>query len=129
MPAVIAEKPKTIDDYLSRLDPDERATLQALRETIRLAAPLAQECISYQMPAFRLNGMLVGFVAHANHCALYAWNGDTFDEFSDELAGFDTSKGTLRFTPEKPLPVALVRHLVQAKVAKNLERAKARKGG
>ena len=122
-------KPNTIDDYLSRLDPDKRAVLQTLRETIRSAAPGAQECISYQMPAFRLDGMLVGFAAHANHCALYAFNADTLAAFEDELADFDTSKGTIRFTPEKPLPKALVRHLVEAKVAKNIERAKARKGG
>jgi uncharacterized protein YdhG (YjbR/CyaY superfamily) len=72
--------------------------------------------------------MLVGFAAHANHCAVYAWNATTIADFSDELKGFDTSKGTIRFTPDKPLPEALVRHLVEAKVAKNAERAKARRG-
>jgi uncharacterized protein YdhG (YjbR/CyaY superfamily) len=120
---------KTIDDYLSGLSPDKRAALEALRATIRSAAPEAQECISYQMPAFKLNGVLVGFAAHANHCALYAWNGGTIADFEDELKGFDTSKGTIRFTLENPLPEAVVRRLVEAKVAKNAERARARKGG
>ncbi len=122
-------KPETIDDYLSRLDPDKRAALQTLREIIRSAAPGAQECISYQMPAFRLNGILVGFAAHANHCALYAFNANSLAAFDGELVDFDTSKGTIRFTPEKPLPEALVRHLVEAKAARNIERARARKGG
>ena len=117
---------RTIDEYLAGLSADNGAALQALREIIRSAAPGAQECISYRMPAFRLNGMLVGFAAHAHHCALYAWNSTTIAAFADELKDFDISKGTIRFTPEKPLPAALVRHLVQAKVALNAERAKAR---
>ena len=120
-------KPKTIDEYLSQLSQDKRAALQALRETIRAAAPQAEECISYQMPAFRLNGMLVGFAAAKNHCALYAWNGSAVAEFADELQGYDTSKGTIRFTPDRPLPQALVRRLVELKVAKNAQKAKAAK--
>ena len=120
-------KPATIDEYLSRVKPDQRAALQALREAIRAAAPEAEECISYQMPAFRLSGMLVGFAAAKNHCALYAWNGSTVAAFADELKGYDISKGTIRFTPDKPLPEALVRHLVESKVASNAERALARK--
>jgi uncharacterized protein YdhG (YjbR/CyaY superfamily) len=127
-PTAMTNGPKTIDDYLSSLSPDKRAALQVLREIIRSTAPEAEECISYQMPAFRLNGMLVGFAAHANHCALYAWNGTTVAAFADELKAYDTSKGTIRFTPDKPLPQALVRHLVEAKVAANAERAKTRAG-
>ena len=116
--------PKTIDEYLSRLSEDKRAVLQALRETIRAAAPEAEECISYQMPAFRLNGMLVGFAAFKDHCSLYAWNGSTVAEFADQLQGYETSKGTIHFTPQKPLPDTLVRHLVELKAAKNAEKAK-----
>ncbi len=117
----------TIDDYLATVSEDKRAALQALRETIRAAAPDAQECISYQMPAFRLNGMLVGFAAAANHCALYAWNGTTVEAFKEELQGFDISKGTIRFTPDRPLPDSLVRHLVLEKVAINAAKAAARR--
>lgn len=122
----MTDSPKTIDEYLSLLSEDKRAVLQALREIIRAAAPEAEECISYQMPAFRLNGMLVGFAAAKNHCALYAWNGSAVGALGDELRAYDTSKGTIRFTPDKPLPEALVRHLVELKVAKNAEKAKAR---
>jgi uncharacterized protein YdhG (YjbR/CyaY superfamily) len=122
------DKPRTIDEYLSLVSEDKRAALQALREIIRAAAPEAEECISYQMPAFRLNGMLVGFAAAKNHCALYAWNGSAVGMFADELAGYDTSKGTIRFTPDKPLPEALVRRLVEMKVAKNAQKSKARTG-
>ncbi|HXQ15419.1 MAG TPA: DUF1801 domain-containing protein [Caulobacteraceae bacterium] len=119
------DKPGTIDEYLSRLSEDKRAALQALREMIRAAAPQAEECISYQMPAFRLNGMLVGFAAARRHCALYAWNGSTVGLFADELKGYDTSKGAIRFTPDKPLPETLVRRLVEMKVAKNAEKSAA----
>jgi uncharacterized protein YdhG (YjbR/CyaY superfamily) len=119
---------RTIDEYLSVLSAEKRDALQALRRIIHSVAPAAEECISYGIPAFRLNGMLVGFAAHANHCALYAWNATTIADFSDELKGFDTSKGTIRFTPDKPLPEAFVRYLVEAKVVKNAERAKARRG-
>ena len=123
----MAGKIATIDDYLATLSPDKRDALQALRETIHAAAPEAQECISYQMPAFRLNGMLVGFAAAANHCALYAWNGTTVEAFKEELKGFDISKGTIRFTPDKPIPDALVRHLVLEKVAINAAKPAARR--
>ncbi len=123
----MTDQPQTIDDYLARQTPANRTVLQALRETIRAAAPQAAECISYQMPAFKLNGMLVGFAAAKNHCALYAWNGATVADFAGDLQGYDTSKGTIRFTPDKPLPEALVRHLVEQKVAINAQKAQARK--
>jgi len=119
--------PRTIDEYLAQVSDDKRAALQALREVIRAAAPEAEECISYKMPAFRLNGMLVGFAAAKHHCALYAWNGSAVGLLADELSGYDTSKGTIRFTPDKPLPEALVRRLVEMKVAKNREKARRRK--
>jgi uncharacterized protein YdhG (YjbR/CyaY superfamily) len=119
------DKPKTIDEYLSLVSEDKRAALQALREMIRAAAPEAEECISYQIPAFRLNGMLVGFAAAKNHCALYAWNGSAVGLFADELREYDTSKGTIRFTPTKPLPETLVRRLVEMQVAKNRHKAEA----
>ena len=121
----MTDSPSTIDDYLSRLSEDKRAALQALREMIHAAAPGAQECISYKMPAFRLNGMLVAFAAAKNHCALYAWNGSSVGLLADELRDFDVSKGTIRFTPDKPLPEALVRRLVEMKVASNSQRVKA----
>ena len=120
-----ASAPTTIDAYLAGVRDDQWVALQALREVIRAAAPEAEECISYQMPAFRLNGMLVGFAAAKRHCAFYAWNGSAVGLFADELADFDTSKGTIRFTPDKPIPAALVRRLVEMKVAKNAQKPKA----
>ena len=122
----MTDKPLTIDDYLATVKPDQRAALQSLRQMIRAAAPDAEECISYGMPAFRQNGMLVGFAAAARHCALYAWNGSTVEAFADQLKDYDLSKGTIRFTPDNPLPEALVRHLVREKIAMNAAKAGAR---
>jgi uncharacterized protein YdhG (YjbR/CyaY superfamily) len=115
----MATKPKSIDDYLAELSADKRAALQELRQTIKAAAPKAEECISYQLPAFRLNGMLVGFGATTNHCAFYLMSSTTVEAFKKELKDFDTSKGTIRFQADEPLPAALVRKLVKARLAEN----------
>ena len=111
-------KAEDIDQYLGRLDPDKRAALQKLRNAIHAAAPGVEECISYQMPAFRYNGkVLVFFAAAANHCAFYP--GSVLTGFKNDLKGYETSKGTIRFQPEKPLPAALVRKLVRARIAQS----------
>src|SRR5437868_1126704 len=120
---VLAAKLKFIDDYLAALSADKRAALERLRTTISAIAPQAEECISYGLPAFRLNGRpLVAFGATANHCAFYPMSSSTVDAFKDELKGFDTSKGTIRFAADKPLPAALVRKLVKARIAENAQR-------
>ena len=110
-------KPKTIDDYLAALSADKRTALESLRKHIRAAAPGAEEGISYQIPGFRLDGKwLVWFGAGANHCAMYGVVGG----FKNELKDYDTSgKGTIRFTPDNPLPSSLVRKLVRARMAMN----------
>jgi uncharacterized protein YdhG (YjbR/CyaY superfamily) len=110
---------KTIDDYLAALSEDKRAALEKLRKTIRAAAPKAEECISYQLPAFRHNGMLVAFGATANHCAFYLMSSTTVVAHKEELKKYDISKGTIRFQADKPLPVALVRKLVKSRIAEN----------
>jgi uncharacterized protein YdhG (YjbR/CyaY superfamily) len=110
---------KTVDEYLATLSDDKRAALEKLRKTIRAAAPDAEECISYQLPAFRLNGMLVAFGATANHCAFYPMSASTVAAHKDDLKDYDTSKGTIRFQPDHPLPAALVRKLVKARIAEN----------
>ena len=115
-------KAATIDEYLAALPEDKREALERLRKVIRQAAPEAEECISYQMPAFRQNGMLVGFAAASNHCSLYPMNSTTVKQFEEELKNYDTSKGTIRFRPEKPLPATLVRKLVKARLRENSER-------
>jgi len=118
----MAARPKTIDEYLAALSEDKRAALEKLRKTIRAAAPKAEECISYQLAAFRQNGMLVAFGATANHCAFYLMSSSTVEAHKDELKDYDTSKGTIRFQADKPLPVALVRKLVKARIAENMGR-------
>jgi len=115
----MAGKPKTIDEYLAALSDDKRAALEKLRKTIRAAAPKAEECISYQLAAYRQNGMLVAFGATANHCAFYLMSSSTVAAHKDELKDYDTSKGTIRFPANKPLPAALVRKLVKARIAEN----------
>jgi len=110
-----ATKPKTHDEYLAHVSADKRAALQKLRRAIKAAAPDAEECISYQLPAFRVNGkFLVAYGAAANHCAFYP--GSVLTDLKGELRNYDTSKGTLRFPPEKTLPVALVRRLVKLRM-------------
>lgn len=118
-------KPKSVAEYLAALNAGQRAALARLRKTIRSIVPDAEECISYGVPAFRLDGkVLVGFGAAANHCAFYPMSGATVAALQRELEKYDTSKGTIRFPADKPLPVALVRKLVKARIAENAKRLK-----
>lgn len=110
-------KAETIDEYLAPLSKEKRAALEKLRRAIKSAAPKAEECISYQLPAFRLGGrMLVAFGAAANHCAFYP-GAAPVKTHKNALKGYDTSKGTIRFQADSPLPVALVRKLVKTRIA------------
>jgi uncharacterized protein YdhG (YjbR/CyaY superfamily) len=114
------QKPATIDEYLASVKPEQRAALQNLRQTIHATAPKAEECISYGIPAFRLNGhSLVFFGAWANHCSFYPGGSRTLKKFQDELKAFHVSKGTVRFSPDNPLPIALVKKLIKARIAEN----------
>lgn len=118
MAAKSKKKITTHDEYLAGLPADQQAALQKLRKTIRAAAPKAEECISYQLAAFRHEGrMLVSFGATPNHCAFYLMSTAVMAACKAELAGYDTSKGTVRFQPAKSLPVSLVRKLVKARLA------------
>jgi uncharacterized protein YdhG (YjbR/CyaY superfamily) len=112
-------KPRNIDEYLTSVGHEKRVALEKLRRVIRAAAPDAEECISYGIAAFRHNGMLVGFGATAKHCAFYLMSSSVIESFSDELKDWKTSKGTVRFQPDHPLPAALVRKLVKARIAEN----------
>jgi uncharacterized protein YdhG (YjbR/CyaY superfamily) len=113
-----AAKPRSIDDYLAAARPDQRAALQKLRKTIRAAAPKAEEGISYGLAAFRLDGRpLVAFGATDKHCAFYPMSSATIADHRGELRTYDTSKGTIRFQPDRPLPAVLVRKLVKARLA------------
>jgi uncharacterized protein YdhG (YjbR/CyaY superfamily) len=115
-------RPTTIDEYLTTVSDQQRAALEKLRKTIKAAAPKAEECISYATAAFRDNGMLVGFGATKNYCAFYLMSGSIVTDFADELEGYDTSKGTIRFSPDQSLPAALVRRLVKTRLAENTAR-------
>ena len=103
-----------IDDYLAALPPNHRSALQRLRSIVQKAYPSAQESIYYGMPAFRLNGKaFVAFRSSKAHCSLHPLSGTVVESLSSELAGFDVSKGTIRFTPEKPLPESLVEAILR----------------
>jgi uncharacterized protein YdhG (YjbR/CyaY superfamily) len=108
---------RAVDEYLRALSPEKRAALERLRKAIRAAAPRAEECISYGVPAFRLDGkFLVAFGAAASHCAFYP--GGVVEGFEEELRTYGTAKGTVRFQPDRPLPALLVRKLVKARIAR-----------
>jgi uncharacterized protein YdhG (YjbR/CyaY superfamily) len=118
--------PKTIDQYLAPLTPKERRALQAVRRTIRAAAPKAEEVISYGMPGFKHQGYLVAFAAFKDHLTFFA--GTAINrEFSAQLKRFEQSKGGVHFTPERPIPASLVTRMVKWRVRENEARAKARK--
>jgi uncharacterized protein YdhG (YjbR/CyaY superfamily) len=117
--AAMQAKPRTVDEYLARLSSEKRAALEKLRRNIRAAAPGAKECIRYEIPTVRLDGrMLVSFAAWAKHCAFYA---GTFpiEAHEKDLEGYDTSKGTIRFPADSPLPATLVRKLVKTRIAEH----------
>jgi uncharacterized protein YdhG (YjbR/CyaY superfamily) len=119
----MAAKPLTIDEYLAPLTAKQRAALETLRKTIQAAAPEAQECISYGLAAFRLHGRpLVAFGAAANHCAFYPMSSNTVAAHRDDLKNYDTSKGSIRFPADRPLPASLVRKLVKSRIAENRAR-------
>ena len=109
--------PQTIDEYLAPLSTEKRVALEKLRRAIKSAAPKAEECISYQIPGFILGGrLLVSFGAAANHCAFYP-GAYPVKAHKEELKAYDTSKGTIRFQVDSPLPVTLVQKLVKTRIA------------
>ena len=111
--------PQNIDEYLAGVPEPARSTLNKMRAAIRSALPPgAAETISYRMPAFKCKVVLVWFAAFSDHCSLFP-TASVIEEFKNELEGFSTSKGTIHFPTDKPLPIALIRRLVKARVAQN----------
>jgi len=109
--------PKNVDEYLAGVPEPARSSLNKIRAAIRSAVPPeATETISYGMPAFKYKGVLVWFAAFANHCSLFP-TASVIEKFKSELKGFVTSKGTIQFPTDKPLPAALVKKMVKARVA------------
>jgi len=117
-----APAPKTVDEYLARVPIKFRTALQQLRKTIKAAAPDAEEVISYQLPAFRQNGMLVYYAAFKDHCSFFVGSAQSRRRFAAELKPFEAGKGTVHFTPDRPLPTDLVTRIVKARVAENAAR-------
>lgn len=107
-----------VDAYIASVPADKRPALEKLRAAISAAAPRAEEGFSYGLPAFRLDGRpLVCFKAAANHCSFYPMSPAVIRAHAADLKSYATSKGTIRFSPDKPLPAALVRKLVRARIA------------
>jgi uncharacterized protein YdhG (YjbR/CyaY superfamily) len=111
------KNPKNFDEYLAGVPEPARGMLNKMRAAIRSAVPReATETISYRMPAFKHGGVLVWFAAFSNHCSLFP-TASVVEAFKNELKGFSTSKGTIQFPTDKPLPTALIKKLVRARVA------------
>jgi len=118
---------KNIDQYLQELPDDVRITLGKLRQTIKATAPKAEEIISYQVPTYKYMGPLVCFAAYKDHCSLFVVSKNILKIFEKELQGYKTSGTTIHFTPEKPLPSALVQKIVQTRIQENEVRTQANK--
>ena len=118
---------RTIDEYLATVPETDRVALEKLRQVIRSAAPKAEEIISYQIPAFRDDYMLVGFAAFKKHLGFYLMSNSLVKKFKDELKSYETAAGTIRFTADKPIPATLVKKLVKARILENKERKLAKK--
>lgn len=111
-------KPTTFDECLATFGPEQRAALEKLRLVVHKTAPGAVECVSYGLPAFKLDGRgLIAFGGWKNHCALYPMSGQVLAQLANELAKYEVEKGTIRFPPSKPLPAAMVRKIVKIRTA------------
>lgn len=122
----MARKPTTIDAYLAGVPDDRRAALERLRRTIHAIVPGAEECISYGIPAFRVDGeVLAGFAATAKGCSYFPFSGTTLGALAAELSDCGGTKASLHFSPARPLPVSLIRKLVRARRAEVRSRRKA----
>jgi uncharacterized protein YdhG (YjbR/CyaY superfamily) len=118
----VRRKPSTIDDYLKGIPEDRRHALEDLRAKIRSVVPIAEECISYRMPAFRLGGAVVaGFLATAKGCSYFPFSGSTLKTLARDISRYDSTKSSLHFSADKPLPITLVRKLLRARIAETNE--------
>jgi uncharacterized protein YdhG (YjbR/CyaY superfamily) len=114
---------KTVAEYIANTPEPAQSTLKHIRAVIRSAVPPeTTEVISYGIPMFKYRGMLVGYAAFKNHCSLFPTGSGVIEKFAKELANFPTSRGTIRFPSDRPLPDALVKKIVKTRVAENKER-------
>ena len=114
---------KTIDDYIKSFPKDIQKILEMVRQTIKKAAPEAEEAISYQMPTFKLNGNLVHFAAFKNHIGFYPTPSGT-KEFKKEISVFRSGKGSIQFPIDKPMPLSLIKKIVKYRVKESVTAAK-----
>jgi uncharacterized protein YdhG (YjbR/CyaY superfamily) len=116
--------PKDIDSYLALQPGNVQIALEKMRQIIKATAPGAEEVISYGMPAFRFHGMLVYFAGFKNHYSLFPANASLIATMAEELKGYKTSKGTIQFSLDKPVPVALIKKIVKTRMMENLSKQK-----
>lgn len=122
----MARQFKTIDEYISTFPEDVQRILNELRQTIKEAAPEAEETINYQIPTFTLHGNLVHFAALKNHIGFYP-TPSGMEAFKKELSGYKGAKGSVQFPIDQPLPLPLIRRIVEYRVKENLERKQKKK--
>jgi uncharacterized protein YdhG (YjbR/CyaY superfamily) len=116
--------PKTVDEYLAGVPEPQRSTLKKVRAVIQSVLPgEATEGISYRIPVVKYKGMLVGYAAFTEHCSLFGMSGTLLSEFKEELKKYPTSKGTIRFPADKPLPATLIKKLVKHAIAEKEAKA------
>jgi uncharacterized protein YdhG (YjbR/CyaY superfamily) len=120
------EKPQNIDAYIAGFPPEVQAILQEVRRTIRMAAPQAKETINYQIPTFTLEGNLVHFAGFKKHIGFYP-TPSGIEKFKDELAGYESAKGSVQFPLDQPMPYDLISRIVAFRVEENLEKAAAKR--
>ena len=126
MKTALTTKFNTVDEYFSSFPAQTKRMLKELRKAIKQAAPQAEELISYNMPALKFNGVLVYYAGYKTHIGFYP-TASGIEAFKKELTGYKTSKGTIQFPIEKPIPVTLVKDIVEFRVHENLEKMKAKK--
>jgi uncharacterized protein YdhG (YjbR/CyaY superfamily) len=110
---------KTVEEYLNLFPESQRNELERVRKAIKNAAPNAEESISYGMPGYKLNGVLVYFGGFKNHCSFFPAGNSVIKKFGDELKDYKTSKGTIRFPLDKPIPLLLIKKMVKERVKEN----------
>jgi uncharacterized protein YdhG (YjbR/CyaY superfamily) len=120
------KKAANIDEYITNFDAETRTLLEQFRTTVKTVAPEATEAISYGIPAFKQNGMLVWFAAHTNHIGFYP-RASAIEKFKKELSGYKGAKGSVQFPMSEPLPVDLIKEIVQFRLAENMQRITVKK--
>lgn len=121
------EPAKNVDEYFAAIPEESRAVFEKLRDTISVAAPKATVKISYRMPTFYYLGPLVAISVSTNHCGFHLMSPAVMSAHKDELKGYETTTATVRFPFDKPLPTAIIKKLVNARIEENEARVKKRK--